>query len=160
MAVKLRLMRFGKKKSAQYRVVVMDERAPRDGRYIEQIGRYDPRQQPSLVEIDNDRAVDWLAKGAQPTETVEKLLNVSGAMNTMKVRSGDIHVVGVKRGQAEQPKPEQAAAAEEAATESVSETEPEAAASESVEAAVESIPEPEPEAAAGEPVEAAASEEE
>lgn len=97
MAVKLRLMRIGKKKSPYYRVVVMDERAPRDGRYIEQIGRYDPRQQPSLVEIDNDKAVDWLAKGAQPTETVEKLLNVSGAMNTIKVRAGEIHVVGAKQ---------------------------------------------------------------
>lgn len=102
MAVKLRLRRIGKKKQPHYRVVVMDERAPRDGRYIEQIGRYDPRQKPSLVEIDNERAADWLAKGAQPTETVEKLLNVSGAMKTMKVRSGDIHVVGMKR---EQPKP-------------------------------------------------------
>lgn len=94
MAVKLRLMRIGKKKQPSYRVVVMDERAPRDGRYIEQIGRYDPRQKPSLVEIDNERAADWLSKGAQPTETVEKLLNVAGAMNTMKVRSGEIHVVG------------------------------------------------------------------
>lgn len=108
MAVKLRLMRIGKKKSPHYRVVVMDERAPRDGRYIEQIGRYDPRKQPSLVEIDNERAADWLSKGAQPTETVEKLLNVSGAMSTMKVRSGDIHVVGVKSGQSDQPNAEPA----------------------------------------------------
>jgi small subunit ribosomal protein S16 len=112
MAVKLRLMRIGKKKQPQYRIVVMDERAPRDGRYIEQIGRYDPRQQPSLVEVDNDRAADWLSKGAQPTETVEKLLNVSGALNTMKVRSGEIHVVGVKRDQAdsESAEPENAEA--------------------------------------------------
>lgn len=106
MAVKLRLMRIGKKKQPQYRIVVMDERAPRDGRYIEQIGRYDPRQQPSLVEIDNDRAADWLSKGAQPTETVEKLLNVSGALNTIKVRSGEIHVVGVQRDEAESTEPE------------------------------------------------------
>lgn len=109
MAVKLRLMRIGKKKHPHYRVVVMDERAPRDGRYIEQIGRYDPRQQPSLVEIDNERAADWLAKGAQPTETVEKLLNVSGAMNTMKVRSGDIHVVGVKPDEEKPEEPESGA---------------------------------------------------
>lgn len=106
MAVKLRLMRIGKKKQPQYRIVVMDERAPRDGRYIEQIGRYDPRQQPSLVEVDNDRAADWLSKGAQPTETVEKLLNVSGALNTMKMRSGEIHVVGVQRDEAESAEPE------------------------------------------------------
>jgi small subunit ribosomal protein S16 len=94
MAVKMRLMRMGKKKSPSYRVVVVDGRAPRDGRYIEQIGRYDPRQDPSLVEIDNDKAASWLSKGAQPTEAVEKLLNISGAMNTMKIRTGQIHTVG------------------------------------------------------------------
>lgn len=93
MAVRLRLMRMGKKKQPVYRVVVMDQRAPRDGRYIEQIGRYDARQEPSIVEIDNEKAADWLAKGAQPSETVEKLLNISGAMNTMKIQSGGIHVV-------------------------------------------------------------------
>lgn len=96
MSVRLRLMRLGKKKQPVYRVVVMDQRAPRDGRYIEQIGRYDARQEPSLIEIDNDRAGDWLAKGAQPSETVEKLLNISGAMNTMKIQAGGIHVVGVE----------------------------------------------------------------
>jgi small subunit ribosomal protein S16 len=96
MAVKMRLMRMGKKKSPSYRVVVVDGRSPRDGRYIEQIGRYDPRQHPSLVEIDNEKATDWLSKGAQPTEAVEKLLNISGAMNTMKVRTGQIHTVGAK----------------------------------------------------------------
>jgi small subunit ribosomal protein S16 len=88
---------MGKKKQPVYRVVVMDQRAPRDGRYIEQIGRYDARQEPSLVEIDNERAADWLAKGAQPSETVEKLLNISGAMNTMKIQTGGIHVVGVQK---------------------------------------------------------------
>jgi small subunit ribosomal protein S16 len=87
-------MRMGKKKSPSYRVVVVDGRSPRDGRYIEQIGRYDPQQDPSLVEIDNDKATAWLSKGAQPTEAVEKLLNISGAMNTMKVRTGQIHTVG------------------------------------------------------------------
>lgn len=95
MAVKMRLMRMGKKKSPSYRVVVVDGRSPRDGRYIEQIGRYDPQQDPSLVEIDNERATDWLSKGAQPTEAVEKLLNISGAISTMKVRTGQIHTVGV-----------------------------------------------------------------
>lgn len=97
MAVRLRLMRMGKTKQPVYRVVVIDQRAPRDGRYIEQIGRYDARQEPSLVEIDNERATDWLAKGAQPSETVEKLLNISGAMNTMKIKTGGIHVVGVTK---------------------------------------------------------------
>lgn len=96
MAVKMRLMRMGKKKSPSYRVVVVDGRAPRDGRYIEQIGRYDPQQNPSLVEIDNEKAASWLSKGAQPTEAVEKLLNISGALNTMKIRTGQIHTVGAK----------------------------------------------------------------
>jgi small subunit ribosomal protein S16 len=96
MAVKMRLMRMGKKKTPSYRVVVVDGRSPRDGRYIEQIGRYDPQQDPSLIEIDNERATDWLAKGAQPTEAVEKLLNISGALNTMKVRTGQIHTVGAR----------------------------------------------------------------
>jgi small subunit ribosomal protein S16 len=97
MAVRLRLMRMGKKKQPVYRVVAIDQRAPRDGRYIEQIGRYDARQDPSIIEIDNERAADWLSKGAQPSETVEKLLNISGAMNTMKIKSGGIHVVGVEK---------------------------------------------------------------
>lgn len=97
MAVRLRLMRMGKTKQPVYRVVVMDQRAPRDGRYIEQIGRYDARQDPSLIEIDNERAADWLAKGAQPSETVEKLLNISGAMDTMKIKTGGIHVVGAEK---------------------------------------------------------------
>jgi len=110
MAVRLRLMRMGKKKQPFYRVVVMDQRAPRDGRYIEQIGRYDARQDPSVVEIDNERAVDWLSKGAQPSETVEKLLNISGAMNTMKIQAGGIHVVGVETPSDE---PEDASATEE-----------------------------------------------
>ncbi len=87
-------MRMGKKKQPVYRVVVVDGRSPRDGRYIEQIGRYDPRQEPSLVEIDNEKAAAWLAKGAQPSETVEKLLNISGALATMKVKTGGVHVVG------------------------------------------------------------------
>ena len=79
MAVKLRLMRTGKKKQPTYRVVAADSRSPRDGRFIELIGRYDPRQEPSVVEIDNDKAVAWLNKGAQPTDPVRKLLQISGA---------------------------------------------------------------------------------
>ena len=102
MAVRMRLMRMGKKKQPVYRVVVMDQRAPRDGRYIEQIGRYDARQEPSLVEIDNERATHWLSNGAQPSETVEKLLNICGAMDTMKIQAGDIHVVAASSADAEQ----------------------------------------------------------
>ena len=79
MAVKLRLMRMGKKKQPTYRVVVADARSPRDGRFVEIIGKYGPRQDPPLVDIDNDRALDWLRKGAQPTERVQSLLTISGA---------------------------------------------------------------------------------
>jgi small subunit ribosomal protein S16 len=117
MAVRLRLMRMGKKKQPVYRVVVMDQRAPRDGRYIEQIGRYDATQDPSLVEIDNERAADWLAKGAQPSETVEKLLNISGAMNTMKIQTGGIHVVGADKQAATEAEEEAEQAVEDSGAE-------------------------------------------
>ena len=79
MAVKLRLMRMGKKKQPTYRVVAADARSPRNGRFIEIIGTYQPRQDPSVVNIDNERAVHWLQHGAQPTERVAKLLKISGA---------------------------------------------------------------------------------
>jgi small subunit ribosomal protein S16 len=77
-AVKIRLMRMGKKKQPTYRVVVADGRSPRDGRFIEIIGRYAPRQEPSAVEIDAESALAWLRKGAQPTEQVQKLLAITG----------------------------------------------------------------------------------
>jgi len=83
-AVKLRLKRMGKKKQPTYRVVAADSRSPRDGRFIEAIGVYDPRAEPSVVEIDNDKAVAWLRQGAQPSEVVEKLLKVSGAWEQFK----------------------------------------------------------------------------
>ena len=79
MAVRLRLMRMGKKKQPTYRVVAADSRSPRNGRFIEIIGTYQPRLEPSVVKIDNERAVHWLQNGAQPSETVEKLLKISGA---------------------------------------------------------------------------------
>ena len=79
MAVKLRLMRMGKKKQPTYRVVAADSRSPRNGRFIEIIGTYEPRQDPSVIKIDNERAVHWLNHGAQPTERVEKILKISGA---------------------------------------------------------------------------------
>ena len=79
MAVKLRLMRMGKKKQPTYRVVAADSRSPRNGRFIEIVGVYDPRPDPSAVRIDNDKAIGWLRQGAQPTESVRKLLEISGA---------------------------------------------------------------------------------
>jgi small subunit ribosomal protein S16 len=96
MPVKIRLTRMGKKKQPSYRVVVMDSRKPRDGEYIEQIGRYDSRQDPSLIEINNERAVKWLQQGAQPTERAKKLLEISGAWTEFKVARGEIHTVGQK----------------------------------------------------------------
>jgi len=83
-AVKLRLMRMGKKKQPTYRVVAADGRAPRDGRFIEIVGSYDPRTEPSTVRIDNDKALKWLRQGAQPTEPVQKLLKISGAWETFR----------------------------------------------------------------------------
>ena len=80
MAVKLRLTRVGKTKQPQYRIVAADSRSPRDGRFIEILGHYNPRQEPSVVNLDNARVVKWLADGAQPTERVRKLLEISGAM--------------------------------------------------------------------------------
>jgi small subunit ribosomal protein S16 len=101
MSVKIRLTRMGKKKQPSYRVVVVDSRKPRDGAYLEQIGRYDPRAEPSLVEIDNERALDWLQKGAQPTERAKKLLEISGAWTRFAIDRGEIHTVG-----ASTPEPE------------------------------------------------------
>jgi small subunit ribosomal protein S16 len=86
MAVKLRLTRVGKKKQPQYRIVAADARSPRDGRFIEILGHYDPRQDPSALTVDNDKAVKWLSEGAQPTERVAKLLKVSGAMEQFEAR--------------------------------------------------------------------------
>ena len=77
MAVKLRLMRMGKKKQPTYRVVAADGRAPRDGRFIDILGHYDPRQEPSVVSLDTAKVDEWLAKGAQPTDRVRKLIDVA-----------------------------------------------------------------------------------
>ena len=79
MAVKLRLTRVGKTKQPQYRIVAADSRSPRDGRFIQIVGTYNPRTEPSTVTVDNAKAVKWLMDGAQPTERVKKLLEVSGA---------------------------------------------------------------------------------
>ena len=75
--VKIRLRRMGAKKAPFYRVVVADSRYPRDGRFIEEIGYYDPTKEPSVVSIDKETADKWLANGAQPTDTVKKLLKIA-----------------------------------------------------------------------------------
>lgn len=78
MAVKMRLKRMGKKRHPIYRIVVADSRSPRDGRFIEEIGTYDPNQEPSVFDVNEEAAKKWLATGAQPTETVAKLLKIAG----------------------------------------------------------------------------------
>jgi small subunit ribosomal protein S16 len=74
MAVKLRLTRVGSKKNPIYRVVAADSRSPRDGRFIEIVGRYNPQTDPSTIDLDEDKIRDWLSKGAQPSQTVKRLL--------------------------------------------------------------------------------------
>lgn len=78
MAVKIRLRRMGQKKAPFYRIVVADSRSPRDGRFIEEIGTYDPNTDPSTFKVDEEAAKKWLANGAQPTDVVAKLFKVAG----------------------------------------------------------------------------------
>ena len=78
MAVKIRLARHGSKKRPYYRVVVADSRSPRDGRFIEEIGYYNPLEEPSVVKVDAEKAKKWIANGAQPTEMVGKLFKLAG----------------------------------------------------------------------------------
>ncbi len=78
MATRIRLRRMGAKKRPYYRVVVADQRSPRDGRFIENIGKYHPLEEPSLIEIDEERALHWLRTGAQPSEQVQNLMNKVG----------------------------------------------------------------------------------
>ena len=80
MAVKIRLKRMGAKKKPFYRIIVADSRSPRDGRFIEELGTYDPLQEPSVIKVDAEKAKKWIANGAQPTETVKTLLKKSGVL--------------------------------------------------------------------------------
>ncbi|MGI8886687.1 MAG: 30S ribosomal protein S16 [Gaiellaceae bacterium] len=79
MAARIRLTRVGSKKNPIYRVVVADSRSPRDGRFIEIIGRYNPQTDPSTIELDEDKVKEWLEKGAQPSEPVARLIKVAGS---------------------------------------------------------------------------------
>jgi small subunit ribosomal protein S16 len=149
MAVKIRLTRKGKKKQPTYRVVVADSRSPRDGRYIEQIGRYDPRQEPSVVVIDNERATFWLERGAQPSDAVRKLLEISGALDARAAKPKPItderiHVVGEE---AQLEAAEEDAVVEAVVEEAVEEVAEEAAAEEAPEAPAEAEAAPEAPAA-------------
>lgn len=80
MAVKIRLNRFGAKKNPFYRIVVADSRAPRDGRFIEILGNYDPAKTPAAINVNEEKVLEWLGKGAQPTDTVRSLLSKQGIM--------------------------------------------------------------------------------
>ena len=82
MAVKIRLRRMGAKKAPFYRIVVADSRYPRDGRFIEEVGYYDPTKEPSVIKIDEEKAKTWLANGAQPTDTVKALLKIQGIVKS------------------------------------------------------------------------------
>ena len=80
MSVKIRLRRMGAKKAPFYRVVVADSRYPRDGRFIEEVGFYDPTKEPSVIKVDAEKVEKWIASGAQPTDTVKALLKVEGIL--------------------------------------------------------------------------------
>ena len=82
MAVKIRLKRIGAKKQPYYRVVVADARSPRDGRFIEEIGHYNPLADPSVFTVDADKVKDWMKKGAQPSDTVRSLLKKNGILES------------------------------------------------------------------------------
>lgn len=88
MAVKIRLARRGRRKQPYYHIVVADERAPRDGKYIENIGFYNPMTKPASIEIDRDKAFDWLSKGAQPTDTVNAILRFKGVLYRKHLQRG------------------------------------------------------------------------
>ena len=80
MAVKIRLRRMGAKKAPFYRIVVADSRYPRDGRFIEELGYYDPTKEPSVLKVDDEKAKSWIANGAQPTDTGKALLKKNGTI--------------------------------------------------------------------------------
>jgi len=139
-AVKLRLVRTGKRKQPTYRLVAADSRSPRNGRFIEIIGTYEPRQEPSRINIDNERAIHWLRNGAQPTERVEKLLRISGAweeftgkpLEPIEYKAKEEVAPAAEEAAVEEPA-EEAAPAEEEAAEEAAPAEEEAAVEEPAE---------------------------
>lgn len=124
-------MRMGKKKQPTYRVVAADSRKARNGRFIEIVGTYNPRQEPSLVEIDNERALHWLRHGAQPSERVQKLLVISGAWEEFTGEAGPAKVAPTTVTKAASAEDSEAAPAEAEPAEAASEVEPVEAAEDS-----------------------------
>jgi small subunit ribosomal protein S16 len=144
MAVRIKLTRLGKIRNPQYRVVIADARTRRDGRAIENVGKYHPKEEPSLIEIDSERVQYWLGVGAQPTESVQRLLEITGDWQKFKGLPGTEGTLRVKapktskldlfnaalaaadsepRGEATTPKKTKAAKKDEAAAEAPAETE-------------------------------------
>lgn len=135
MAVKIRLKRLGKKFAPYYRIVVADSRTKRDGRVIEEIGKYHPTEHPSFIEVDSDRAQYWLGVGAQPTPQVAAILKLTGDWGTFKGEKGATSTVQAPQGKAEfvasekkatvlKPKAEKAAPAPEPVAEAPAEETP------------------------------------
>jgi len=148
LSVKIRLARHGAKKAPFYRVVVADGRARRDGRFIEVVGRYNPRTNPSTVEVDVEKVDAWIAKGAQPTEAVAKLVAIARGEKTAPVAEAKVSKKAAAKAA------DEAAAAEKAAADAAKAAEEAAAA----EAAAAEAPEPAEEAAEEAPEEAPAEE--
>lgn len=125
MAVKIKLKRLGKIRNPQYRIIIADARAKRDGRAIEEIGLYQPKQEPSLIQIDSERVQYWLGVGAQPTEPVLNLLKITGdwqkfkglpgAEGTLKVKEGSEDAAAAVAAAADAAEKAKAAAAEKEA---------------------------------------------
>lgn len=121
MAVKIRLARHGAKKAPFYRVVVADGRAARDGRFIEMVGRYNPRMNPSLVELDLEKVDAWLAKGAQPTEAVEKIIAIARGEKAVPTADQKISKKAAEKAKAEAEAAAKAAEEAEAAAKAAAE---------------------------------------
>ncbi|ACY98961.1 MULTISPECIES: 30S ribosomal protein S16 [Thermomonospora] len=118
MAVKIKLKRLGKIRNPQYRIVVADARTKRDGRAIEEIGKYHPKEEPSLIEVNSERAQYWLSVGAQPTEPVLKILKITGDWQKFKGEPGAEGTLKVA-----EPKPDRKARYEAALKEAMKEDE-------------------------------------
>ncbi len=140
MAVKLRLRREGTVKRPHYRIVAADSRSPRDGRFIETIGNYHPLDQPSTINVDNERAVHWLRHGAVATSAVEKLLRISGAWEEFKPGDAPARVRTDKARLSKKARARAAEAAEAAAAPAPAAEEAPAAEAPVAEAAAEEAP--------------------
>jgi small subunit ribosomal protein S16 len=147
-------MRVGKKKQPTYRVVVADARSPRDGRFLEILGQYAPRQEPSLVTIDNERALHWLNAGAQPTESAAKLLQIAGVWDAYKDANGKVAASKPKVKSKAKTVKDAPAAPAATASPAPAEAAPAAAPAEAAPAQAEAAPAPAPAPAEDAPAEA------